>query len=93
MIIDRAKRKGHIVARAAMLTDYLQTKGIEASLENLEVSSIGFALKTSQKLDGIVEELFEKWPDVVQVCINASGGGGKVLVVNFMCEHPEHQTP
>jgi hypothetical protein len=96
MITDIAKRKQVMVGRAQVVAEYLHEKGVTAVLENLELHGLGFTLETSQttkQLDGILEDLFQKWDDCRGTQINRMPGGGKILVLDFGCSHPEHQGP
>lgn len=90
MIANRKKRKLTMISRAADISDLLTKEGYGPTLTALEISTIVFTLQTVQEIKGLIEKMFQKWEDVVSVSLTPEAGK-RTLVINFQCDHPEHQ--
>ena len=81
-----------MISRAADISDLLEKSTYGPTLTALEINTIVFTIQTIQEIKGLIEKIYQKWPDVDSVSLTP-GAGRRTLVINFSCECPEHQAP
>jgi hypothetical protein len=88
MKTDIARHRQIMLGRVAVVLEYLKEKGITCSVGTISLNTMGFFLRSSQDLDGVVEHFFKRWEAVCHVSIDVGPNESRALTIGF---HPDDE--